>query len=115
MRKKSIKDMMSLVPFGRMNAVSKPELAMMMGINVRSVRRTAEECRAEGLIIISNTDIEGYFQPTRDSDGLYAARVFLAEQRSRIEKIQIGIDAVARWILELEAEGMQGGDLDDAA
>lgn len=52
----------SAIPFGRSNAISREDLAAMLGMNDRQMRRAVEEARNDGLIILCECNGRGYYQ-----------------------------------------------------
>lgn len=50
------------IPYGRDNAISKSELISLTGMTERAVRRAIERARESGIMIMSSSQVRGYWQ-----------------------------------------------------
>lgn len=60
--------LLSLIPHGKDNAISREQLVTLTNVSDRKVRKIVEELRAEGNIICSSTQTKGYWKPTKRSE-----------------------------------------------
>lgn len=58
------------IPKGRSNAISRQRLAQEFGMGDRALRKAIEQARAEGAIIINESNGRGYYQ-SEDLDEIY--------------------------------------------
>lgn len=56
-------DILSYIPTGRENAVTRKELCIRTGLTDREIRQKIEKARKDGNIIINLQDGKGYYQP----------------------------------------------------
>ena len=54
--------LISHIPFGRENAVSRDYLSMLLGVTDREMRKAIRQARNEGHIIINDQNGRGYYQ-----------------------------------------------------
>lgn len=58
----------SAIPAGRENAVTRSELALRLGLSDRKTRELIESARREGHIIINDQDSRGYYRSIDPDD-----------------------------------------------
>lgn len=56
-------DVLSLIPFGHANAISRKRLAQAMGVSDRAAREELKKLRINGYPIANEGDGDGYYQP----------------------------------------------------
>ncbi len=88
----------SFIPDGRENARSMKELALILGIDVRTVRTHILAAHLSGSPICSTCkgNQHGYFMPCNVAE----ARLYLQEQHSRIRTSKAAMRAVEDYILK---------------
>lgn len=60
--------LLTLIPRGKENAISREQLSSMLDMPDRKVRKMIEELRVEGYVICSSTQHKGYWKPTKRSE-----------------------------------------------
>ena len=90
-------DISVFVPEGRENARSMKELALILGVDVRTVRAQILAARRNGSPICSTCqgNQRGYFMP-RNTD---EARIYLREQHARISTSEVALRPIEDFIL----------------
>lgn len=69
------------IPFGKENAINRHELASMMNMSDRDMRKAIENEWENGHIILNLSDGSGYFQPTTEEINLI--RTYKEQEESR--------------------------------
>ena len=73
----------SAIPFGRANAVSRKELCALLGFSDRKLRRLIEQARGYGFIILNMQNGAGYYQ----SDDLDEIERQYRQDQARVQSI----------------------------
>lgn len=71
------------IPFGKDNAISRERLVQLTGMTDRAIRKSIQELREDGEIILSSSHGKGYWR----SDEASEIGKYIAENRSRIRKL----------------------------
>jgi len=69
---KTVPKIMTFIPVGHKNAVSRHELALLMELNDREMRYLIMDARVEGYLILNRQDGLGYFTVEPREDGTYS-------------------------------------------
>ncbi len=89
-------DILSLIPYGKENAVTKQSLAVQLNRSERDVRNMIAELRKEGEVIISSSHGKGYYKPRKSEAG--EVMKFVAEQNSRANEIRLSTAGARKWL-----------------
>lgn len=101
-----------MIPYGRENAVSRPELSRITGISDREVRRQIAELRAEDsdddlVIASSSRHGRGYFLTDKPDE----IRAFIAEMHKRIRMVYRAIKVAKKKLHRIEQREKYGKGL----
>lgn len=101
-----------MIPYGRENAVSRPELCRLTGLNDREVRRQIAELRAvdseDNMVIASSSRRgRGYFLTDKPEE----IRAFIAEMLKRIRMVYRAIKVAKKKLRRIEQRQKYGGGL----
>lgn len=77
-------ELLTVIPTGRDNAISRRELAAGLGHEDRTIRRMIAEAREQGHPIISTSHASGYYMAENDED----IEIFERECRAKADKIR---------------------------
>lgn len=86
----------TLIPIGPENAISKPDLASIVGVDERTLRRMVQSERRVGRIILTDCGSGGYFRP----DCTRQTIRFIRSMRHRAAETNRIADAVERAMLD---------------
>lgn len=97
-------DIKATIPKGCDNAILLRDLANVVGVEARQVKRHIQDLRFEGEPIISKTD-GGYYYPELGSAADMAnARRFIAMMRDQADQRYVTARVVERWLENAEKE-----------
>lgn len=101
-----------MIPIGRENAISRPELSRITGISDREVRRQIAELRAEDsdddlVIASSSRHGRGYFLTDKPDE----IRAFIAEMLKRIRMVYRAIKVAKKKLHRIEQREKYGKGL----
>lgn len=87
-----MKNLIDIIPTGKVNAISRAELSIRTGLSLREVDRVVFEARKNGVVICSSG--KGYFIPRTAAEAL----AYYAAQHSRIKSGNIALRPVRDFI-----------------
>lgn len=101
-----------MIPYGRENAISRPELCRLTGLSDREVRRQIADLRAEDsdddmVIASSSRRGRGYFLTDKPED----IRAFIAEMLKRIRMVYRAIKVAKKKLHRIEQREKYGKGL----
>ena len=94
----------SFLRVGRSRGVRREDLASMMGMDERALRRQIQRERQQGTLIISDCH-NGYYLPETTED----IRIFVAQMQHRAREINAVTLAAERALAEAEGQTMMEG------
>ena len=83
---------------GEENAKHRKELCYEMSIKDRELRDIVADARAEGHPILSSSKGAGYYLPAIGTQGIDESQRFIAEQVSRIKKLNQSVGGAQNYI-----------------
>lgn len=93
-------DIMTFIPYGRENAISRSDLVRVLMLPDRQVRKLIQEARCRGEIILNDSTGKGYFA----SDELEDLKRQYKTNQNRAMSVLVQQKYLRRRIKELEAE-----------
>lgn len=90
--------LLDLIPYGRENAISMEQLAILLNVDKRTTRSMIFNARARGAVICSECDygISGYFRPTSPDEAI----PYVKMQKSRIKSAKKALRSAEKYIKE---------------
>lgn len=98
-----MKDIINFIPYGKENAVSQTDLAIVLDCDKRTVRALIFGARIKGAAICSTCEgtAGGYYIPLSADE----ARPYVAMQESRINSAMLALKPVKDFITRCDIEG----------
>lgn len=93
-------EIITVLPVGKENAVSQKQLAAVLGVSERHLRKIIETERQNGKVICSSSDADenGYFLPANVEE----AREFCVTMEKRAKTTLRCLKATRQWIKDTE-------------
>lgn len=93
-------DILSYIPKGRDNAITRQELCRRTGLDDRTVRKLIETARNEGAPILSSSHVSGYWQ----SDDLNEIKRYLNELENRCKSVSRSAQSLRKYVARQEGK-----------
>lgn len=91
--------MIDLIPIGKNKAILLNDLANIVGISPRKVKRHIQILRESGIHILSSAH-GGYYRPTHDNEGIADTKRYIAMMETQAKGRFNTIRTAKRWLRE---------------